>query len=81
MIRNVKHNGKDYIVVDTILRVGRGGDFVASPIHIRVDINKFSEEDRELIHKKVNGLFNRIITLKDTPVAVSKSKPWWKKIF
>jgi hypothetical protein len=79
MIRKVNHNGRDYLVVDTALKVEKGTTSIMAPLHVRVDINRLSEEDRQIIQRRVHRLFNHIITLKEA--VPPPPKPWWKKIF
>lgn len=80
MIRNSSHNGKDYIIVDTALKIEKGEVSIVSPIHIRVDVSKLSEKDRAIVFGKVNGAFNHLLTMK-TKQPVTAKKPWWKTIF
>lgn len=80
MIRNSSHNGKDYIVVDTALRVEKGEFFIMTPIHVRVDVSKLSEKDRAIVFGKVNTTFNHLLTLKNRQKAPVK-KSWWEKLF
>lgn len=80
MIRNSTHNGKDYIVVDTALKVEKGEVSIIAPVHIRVSVSKLSEEDRVVLFGKVNRAFNHLLTVKSKEATLVK-KPWWKIIF
>jgi len=80
MIRNSTHNGKDYIVVDTAIKIEKGETSIMAPVHIRVSIDKLSEKDRAIVFGKMNGVFNHLLTMK-TREAVPVKKPWWKSIF
>lgn len=80
MIRNSTHNGKDYIVVDTALKIKKGEASIMAPVHIRVSVDKLSQEERAVVFGKVNGVFNHLLTLKTKEPAPTK-KPWWEKIF
>lgn len=80
VIRNSTHNGKDYVIVDTTLKIEKGESTIEAPIHIRVDISKLSDVDRAIVFGKVNGMFNHILTIKSKQKVPIK-KPWWKAIF
>lgn len=77
VIRNSRHNGRDYVIVDTTLKIEKGEGTIDTPIHIRVDISKLSEIDRAIVFGKVNGMFNHPLTIKSKQKATAK-KPWWK---
>lgn len=80
VIRNSTHNSKDYVIVDTTLKIEKGESTIDAPIHIRVDISKLSDIDRAIVFGKVNGMFNHLLTIKSKQKVTSK-KPWWKIIF
>jgi|694.fasta_scaffold15005_15 hypothetical protein len=77
VIRNSTHNGKDYVIVDTTLKIEKGESTIEAPIHIRVDITKLVEIDRVTVFGKVNGIFNHALTIKSKQKVIAK-KPWWK---
>ena len=80
MIRSIKYNGRDYLIVNTTLELHRKDSPAKAPVDIRIDITKISEADREKIHKEVNTAFNRRLLMKDTEITATK-RPWWKKLF
>jgi hypothetical protein len=80
VIRNSTHNSRDYVMVDTILKVEKEGSVITTPIHIRVDITKVPEDDRAIVFGKVNGMFNHPLTIRSKQKAPVK-KPWWKTLF
>jgi hypothetical protein len=80
MIRNSTHNGKDYIVVDTAIKIEKGEISIIAPVHIRVSVGKLSEKDRAIVFGKMNGVFNHLLTMK-TREPIPAKKPWWKSIF
>lgn len=77
VIRNSTHNGRDYVMVDTTLKVEREESVISTPIHIRVDVTKLPENERMIVFGKVNGLFNHLLTMKAKQKVIAK-KPWWK---
>jgi hypothetical protein len=80
VIRNSKHNSKDYVIVDTTFVVQKGEAIISSPIHIRIDVTKLSEVDRAIVFGKANNAFNHVLTIKNKQQTSAK-KSWWKKIF
>lgn len=80
VIRNSTHNSRDYVIVDTTLKIEKGDTVLETPIHIRVDITKLPEIDRAIVFGKVNGMFNHPLTIKSKQKVIAK-KPWWKTIF
>jgi hypothetical protein len=80
VIRNSTHNGRDYVIVDTSLKIEKGESSVDTSIHIRVDVTKLSEIDRAIVFGKVNGMFNHPLTMKSKQKVATK-KSWWKTIF
>lgn len=80
MIRVATYNGRNYVTVNTVLKVQKTESLITVPFHIRVDITELAEADREVVLEKVNKTFNHIIAMKykQTP---TPNKPWWKKLF
>lgn len=72
MIRQAKHLGKNYLIVDTNLQIIEDGDILDVPVHIQVNITKIDPTKHYTIYNKIYYLFNH-------PIVFSKvKKPWYK---
>ena len=80
VIRNSRHNGRDYIVVDTSLKIEKGEQVISTPVHIRVDVTNLTDRDRAVVFGKVNGIFNQLLTIRNKQQPPVKES-WWKTIF
>jgi len=80
VIRNSKHNGRDYIVVDTSLKIEKGEEVISAPVHIRVDVTNLTDRDRAVVFGKVNGVFNHLLTIRSKQQPPAKES-WWKTVF
>jgi peptidyl-tRNA hydrolase len=73
MIRLTKHNGKEYIVVNTDIQVGK----TKVPMQVQINVVGVSEEDKTKLYQFTSLVFNRsfkkIESQKTTP-----PKPWYK---
>lgn len=80
VIRNSKHNGRDYTIVDTVLKIEKTEGSISAPIHIRVDITNLTERDRAVVFGKINNTFNHLLVMKAKQQPPAK-QPWWKTLF
>jgi hypothetical protein len=75
MIRLTKHNGKEYIVINTDVQVGE----TKVPMQVQVNVVGVSEADKTKLYQFTSLVFNRsfkkIESQKAEPVVI---KPWWK---
>ncbi len=75
MIRLTKHNGKEYIVINTDVQVGE----TKVPMQVQVNVVGVSEADKTKLYQFTSLVFNRsfkkVEPQKAVPVVV---KPWWK---
>jgi hypothetical protein len=73
MIRYAKHSSKNYIVIDSSFEINE----LKVPLHIQINVNELSENDRSIIYRTAAVAFNRhIVFNKNKPT--SFKKPWWK---
>lgn len=77
VIRNSSHNNRDYIMVDTALKIEKGETSIMAPVHIRVNVDKLSQRDRAIVFGKMNVVFNHLLTMRTVSPRPVK-KPWWK---
>lgn len=75
MIRYTKHQGINYIIVDSTLEA----DGVILPIQVQVNVDKVKEIDQTKVFKLVYLTFNRPLNF-NKPKAQPK-KSWWQGIF
>jgi len=75
MVRYVRHNNVNYIIVDSTLEV----DGTTLPIQVQVNIQNIKEVDRSRIFRVVSVAFNRHINFSKSKVELKKT--WWQKIF
>ena len=73
MIRYVKHNTVDYIIIDKTIQI----DGVLMSTQIQVDINKIPVPDRLKVFRILSVAFDRNINF-DKPPKIQLKKPWWK---
>ena len=73
MIRYVKHNQTDYIIIDGSI----GVDDIKAPVQVQVNLKNLTEDERKIIFRISSVAFNRHIDF--TKKAVEKTKKsWWK---
>lgn len=76
MIRQIKHNSKDYFVVYTNLVVKNGDESFDIPVNVQLNITNVDPKKRYLIYKQADRLFNYKFTVqKSSP---KQNKPWYK---
>ena len=61
MIKLTKHNGKEYIVINTEMQAGDS----TAPVIIQISLKDVSEEDKFKMYQTASLLLNR--TIKKTP--------------
>jgi hypothetical protein len=57
MIRQVKHIGHDYIIIDNLLKVKD----IEMSFQVQINVTKLTQEEINQVHKIVNIAFNRNI--------------------
>ena len=72
MIRYTKHQGKNYIIVDSSIKLND----VLVPIQVQVNVTNIKEEHHHKIFRVSSVAFNRVIDF-DKPKTQVK-KPWYK---
>ena len=72
MIKLTKHNGKEYIVVNTEIQAGDS----TAPVIIQISLKDVSEDDKFKIYQTASLLLNRTIK-RSTPKSVVE-KAWYK---
>jgi len=79
MIRQVKHNNKDYFVIHTDIHIMSGDhDIIIVPTTIQVNITGVEIKKQFIVYNKIKSLFNRDIILGGKKSLPPPSKPWWK---
>jgi len=73
MIRYAKHQGKDYIIVDSSIKLND----VLVPIQVQVNVTNVKEEDHPKIFRISSIAFNRVIDF-DKPKPQPVKKAWYK---
>ena len=73
MIRYAKHNNKEYIVIDSSFEING----LKSPLHVQINVNTFTQEEKDILYKTSSVAFNRHINFSKKPTVAPK-KPWWK---
>ena len=72
MVKLTKHNGKEYIVINTEIQAGNS----TAPVMIQISLKDINEEDKFKIYQTASLMLNRIIK-RPTP-KVQDTKPWWR---
>jgi hypothetical protein len=73
MIRQVKHIGHDYIIIDNLLKVKD----IEMSFQVQINVTKLTQEEINQVHKIVNIAFNRNINFNTKPKHPQK-KSWWR---
>ena len=73
MIRFAKHNGTDYIIIDSSFEVNG----LTSPLHIQINLKGVSDEDKVVLYRASSIAFNRHINI-TKPKQPELKKSWWK---
>jgi hypothetical protein len=72
MIKLTKHNGKDYVVINTEIHAGD----IKAPVMIQISLVGLNEDERYKVYQHASLLLNRIIK---RPTSTPKvEKPWYK---
>jgi len=73
MIRYIKNNNKDYIVIDSSFEI----EGIKAPLHIQINVTDLNQESKNTIYRTAYIAFNRHINF-NKPKPQSSKKPWWK---
>lgn len=72
MIRYAKHQNKDYIVVNSSIKLND----TLVPVQIQVNVTSVKEEDRYRLFRICSAAFHRVLDFEKPKSQVKK--PWWK---
>ena len=75
MIRQVKHNNKDYFVVHTYINVTDNNDVITVPVVMQINISSVESKNQMIIYSKIKSL-DKGINLGIKPSIIKK--PFWK---
>ena len=80
MIRTKKHNGADYILIDTDITVYEEGQVVASvPVQVQVRIKDVSDKQQKAIYRYTSLYFDRTFAVNKPQLEVKKG--WFSRFF
>jgi hypothetical protein len=80
MIRTKKHNGVDYILIDTDLMVYEEGEIsTIVPIQVQVRLKDISEKQQRAIYKHTSMYFDRTFTVNKPQI--KEKKGWFSSWF
>jgi hypothetical protein len=73
MIRHTKHQGRDYIIIDSSIKLND----VSVPFQMQVNITNVKEENRQQLLRVVSVAFNRVMDF-SKPKLQPVKKAWYK---
>lgn len=80
MVRVKKHNGADYVIIDTDLMLYQDGEIATIvPIHVQVRMKDLTEAQQRVIYRNVSLHFDR--TLSVNKPEVKQKKGWFSRWF
>jgi hypothetical protein len=80
MVRLKKHNGVDYILVDTDIIVYDGEEVsTIVPVHVQVRLKDLSEKDQKAVYRYSSLFFDRTLTINKPKV--KEKKGWFSRWF
>lgn len=82
MVRIKKHNGADYVIIDTDLMLYEKGEVAAIvPIHVQVRMKDLTEAQQRAIYKNVSLYFDRTFSANKPQPEVKEKKSWFSRWF
>ena len=75
MIRYTRHQGTNYIIVDSTLEI----DSMSLPVQIQVKVEGVEKENQVKVFKIISSAFNHPLNYNKPKVQPKKS--WWQSIF
>lgn len=80
MIRTKKHNGADYILIDTDIMVYEEGQISAIvPVQVQVRLKDLSDKQQRAVYKHTSLYFDRTFTVNKPQPEVKKG--WFSSLF
>jgi hypothetical protein len=80
MVRVKKHNGADYVVIDTDLMLYQDGEVATIvPIHVQVRMKDLTDSQQRAIYRHVSLYFDRTFSVNKPEVKENKS--WFSRLF
>jgi hypothetical protein len=80
MVRVKKHNGADYVIIDTDLMLYQDGEIATIvPIHVQVRMKDLTEAQQRVIYRNVSLHFDRTLSVNKTEV--KQKKGWFSRWF
>ena len=80
MVRVKKHNGADYVVIDTDLMLYQDGEVATIvPIHVQVRMKDLTDSQQRAIYRHVSLHFDRTFSVNKPEVKEKKS--WFSRLF
>ena len=74
MVHTINVKGKEYHVVTTTFTAYGVETF----IQVNVDVSKLSNQDKLIIKRNANLIFNRPLKITNSKPQPTQAKPWWK---
>jgi hypothetical protein len=80
MVRVKKHNGADYVIIDTDLMLYQDGEIATIvPIHVQVRMKDLTEAQQKAIYRNVSLHFDRTFSVNKPEV--KQKKGWFSRWF
>ncbi len=80
MVRVKKHNGADYVIIDTDLMLYQDGEIATIvPIHVQVRMKDLTDTQQRAIYRHVSLHFDRTFSVNKPEVKEKKS--WFSRWF
>ena len=82
MVRVKKHNGADYVIIDTDLMLYQDGEVSAIvPVHVQVRMKDLTDAQQRVIYKNVSLYFDRTFSANKPQPQVKEKKNWFSRLF
>lgn len=80
MVRVKKHNGADYVIIDTDLMLYQDGEIATIvPIHVQVRMKDLPDVQQKAIYRHVSLYFDRTFSVNKPEV--KEKKGWFSRWF
>lgn len=80
MVRIKKHNGADYVIIDTDLMLYENGEVATIvPIHVQVRMKDLTEAQQRAIYRNISLYFDRTFSVNKPEV--KEKKGWFSRWF
>ena len=84
MVRTKKHNGADYILIDTDIMLYENGEVVSIvPVQVQVRLKDISEKRQKELYKYTSMYFDRTFHINKLQhqTEVKEKKNWFSRVF